>query len=185
MSQRAVIVVDIQNEYFPGGKLVLTDIDLAAANAARLIRAARAHSELLIHIRHEMPDAAAPIFTPGSDGVQIHSSVSPEGDEPVILKHYPNSFLGTDLKERLDALGVEELVIVGAMSHMCIEATTRAAADFGYKVTVAHDACATLDLEFNGQTVPAAQVHATAMAALAFAYASIESTDTVVASFEG
>jgi len=180
MSQRAVIVVDIQNEYFPGGKLELTNIDRASVNASRLIHAARTKGVPLFHVRHEMPDAAAPIFTAGSDGVQIHASVSPQGDEPVILKHNPNSFLGTDLKAQLDELGVEELVIVGAMSHMCIEATTRAAADFGYKVTVAHDACATMDLEFNGQTVPAAQVHATAMAALAFAYASIDSTDSVV-----
>lgn len=180
MTKRAIVAADIQNEYFPGGKLELVNVDAAAANARRVIDAARARGELLIHIRHEIPDASAPLFIPGTDGVQIHPSVAPKGDEPVILKHYPNSFLGTDLKEQLDAEGVEELVIVGAMSHMCIEATTRAGVDFGYKVTVAHDACATMDLEFNGQSVPAAHVHATAMAALAFAYATVESTDTVL-----
>ena len=60
---------------------------------------------------------------------------------------------------------------------MCIDATTRAASDFGYKATVVHDACATRDLEFGGQVVSAAQVHAAMMSALAFAYAKVETTD--------
>lgn len=182
MSKRAVIVVDIQNEYFSSGKLPLVNIEQAAANAARVIDAARQKSDLLVHIHHEFPDPNAPLFTPGSDGVNIHESVTPKGDERVILKHYPNSFLKTPLKETLDAAGIEDVVVIGAMSHMCIEATTRAASDFGYKVTVLEDACATMDLAFNGVTVPAAQVHATAMAALAFAYASVQSTSAYVGS---
>ena len=97
------------------------------------------------------------------------------------MKNYPNSFLKSELKQVLDEKGVEELVIVGAMSHMCIDATTRAASDFGYKTTVVHDACATRDLEFRGQMVPAAQVHATLMSALAFAYATIVTTDEYLA----
>lgn len=176
MSKRAVIVVDIQNEYFAAGKLPLVNIEQAAANAARVIAIARQNKDLLIHVRHEFPDPNAPLFTPGSDGVNIHESVAPEGDEPVILKNYPNSFLKTNLKELLDSNGIEDVVVIGAMSHMCIEATSRAASDFGYKVTVVADACATMDLEFNGVKAPAAQVHATAMAALEFAYGSITST---------
>ena len=176
MSKRAILVVDLQNEYFPGGKLLLTGIEAASANAARVIAAARASGDRVIHIRHEFPGANTPFFTPGTEGVQIHPSVKPENDEPVILKNYPNSFVKTELKAMLDADNIEEVVVVGAMSHMCVEATSRAASDFGYKVTVVHDACATLDLEFNGVTVPATQVHATAMAALAFAYATLRST---------
>lgn len=176
MSKRAILVIDLQNEYFASGKLALTDIEVAADNAARVIAAARTSDDMLIHVRHEFPDPNAPIFTPGSDGVQIHPSVRPENDEPVILKNHPNAFLKTELKTMLDDKGIEEVVVVGAMSHMCVEATSRAASDFGYKVTVVHDACATMDLEFNGQTVPAAHVHATAMAALAFAYANLQST---------
>lgn len=176
MSKRAVIVVDIQNEYFASGKLPLVNIDQAAAKAAQVINAARQKEDLLVHVHHEFPDPNAPVFTPGSDGVNIHESVAPKGDEPVILKNYPNSFLKTNLKELLDSNDIEEVVVIGAMSHMCIEATSRAASDFGYKVAVLEDACATMDLEFNGVTVPAAQVHATAMAALGFAYASVQST---------
>ena len=81
----------------------------------------------------------------------------------------------------LDDQGIEELVVIGAMSHMCIKVTSRAAAGFGYAVTVVNDACATMNLEFEGMVIPAAQVHATAMAALAFAYASVTRTDAYLA----
>lgn len=177
MSKRAIVVVDFQNEYLATGKLPLVGIEAALANAARIIAAARAKDELVIHVRHEFATPGAPVFVPGTDGVQIIPAVAPVEGEHVILKNYPNSFRDTGLKSMLDEQGVEELAVIGAMSHMCIEATSRAAADFGYPVTVVHDACATMNLEFGGTVVPAAQVHATAMAALAFAYAGITTTD--------
>ncbi|WP_409313269.1 isochorismatase family protein, partial [Pseudomonas putida] len=106
--------------------------------------------------------------------------VEPLPGEPVVLKHKVNAFLGTDLEHTLDRHGVEALTIVGSMSHMCIDAATRAAADMGYQVTVAHDACATLPLTFDGKQVPAAHVHDSAMAALAFAYADVVKTDELL-----
>lgn len=177
MTQRAVVVVDLQNDYFPGGKWPLAGIEAAAAKAARVIEAARAAGEAVIHIRHEFPSADAPFFAPGSAGAAIHPSVVNRGDEAVVLKHAANAFRDTGLKELLDNKGIGEVVVVGAMSHMCIDATARAAADHGYGVTVVHDACATHDLEFGGVTVEAAQVHAAFMAALGFAYATVVSTD--------
>lgn len=176
MNKRAIVVVDLQNEYLPTGKLPLVGLEPALANAARIISSARAKSELLIHVRHEFAAPGAPVFVPGSDGVQIIPSVAPVAGESVVLKNHPNSFRDTGLKQMLDEQGVTELVVIGAMSHMCVEATTRAAADFGYPVTVVHDACATMDLAFGAEVVPAAQVHATAMAALAFAYGTVTST---------
>lgn len=98
-----------------------------------------------------------------------------------MLKHFVNSFRETELKAILDQHGIEQLVVVGSMSHMCIDGVTRAAADLGYGVTVIHDACATRDLEFNGVVVPAAQVHAAFMSSLGFAYASVVSTDEFLA----
>src|SRR5699024_10562829 len=106
----------------------------------------------------------------------------PVADEPVIVKNHINSFRETNLKEKLDEQGIEELVVVGAMSHMCIDGIVRAAVDMGYPTTVLHDACATLDLEFNGVKVPATQVHAAMMAGLEFGYATIKSTDEHLAS---
>ncbi len=96
----------------------------------------------------------------------------------MITKAFPNSFRDTGLKELLDAKGIEEVVVIGAMSHMCVDAMVRAANDFGYRTVTIHDACATRDLEFNGVAVPAAQVHAALMAAFAFAYGEVISTDT-------
>lgn len=181
MSKRAVVVVDLQNEYFPSGKLPLVGIEDAVANAARVIDAARSNGDPVIHVRHEFPTPDAPFFVRGTEGTQIHPAVAPIEGEPVVLKNYPNSFLKTDLKQMLDAKGIEEVVVIGAMSHMCIDATSRAASDLGYKVVLVHDACATMDLEFGGQVVPAAQVHAALMAALAFAYATITTTDAYLA----
>ncbi|WP_269933098.1 cysteine hydrolase family protein [Aminobacter sp. HY435] len=177
MSKRAVIAIDIQNEYFPGCRMPLVGIEQATENAARVIEAARAKGDAVIHVRHLSKAADAPIFAPGTAGIEINAAVQPADGEKVITKNYVNSFRETDLKATLDAKGIEEVVIVGAMSHMCVEGASRAAADFGYKTTVVHDACATRDLEFNGQTVAAAQVHDAVMASLAFGYAEV--TDTV------
>lgn len=181
MSERAIIVVDIQNEYFPSGKLPLEGIEQATQNAAKVIADARSKDDLVIFIRHEFPDPEAPIFTPGSDGVEINEAVKPGANEPVVLKHAPNAFLGTDLKQRLDSNGVKDAVIIGAMSHVCIDATARAASDYGYNTTVIHDACATQDVEFEGKTAPANHVHAGIMAALAFAYGSVTTTEQYLA----
>lgn len=177
MKTSGLIVVDLQNEYLPTGKLPLTGIEAAAANAARVIADARQQGMPVFHIRHEFANGEAPVFVPGSDGVEIQPSVTPVSGEPVIVKNHINAFRDTELKQLLDARGVEEVVVVGAMSHMCIDAVVRAAVDMGYVATILHDACATLDVEFDGVTVPAAQVHAAAMAAFAFAYGSVISTD--------
>jgi nicotinamidase-related amidase len=181
MNKRAVVVVDLQNEYLPTGKLALAGIHEALDNAARVIADARTNGDLVIHIRHESTAPDAPFFTPGTDAVQIHATVAPAHGEPVIVKNFPNAFLKTNLKALLDEQGIAAVTVIGAMSHMCIDATTRAASDFGYTTTVVHDACATRDLEFGGQTVPAAQVHTAFMSALAFAYASVLSTDDYLA----
>lgn len=181
MSKRALVLIDIQNDYFPGGKWPLSGVESAADNAAKLIAAARAAGDLVIHVRHEFPSSDAPFFTPGSDGAKIHSKVRETGNEPVVTKHNVNSFQETDLKAILDKHGIEELVICGAMSHMCIDAGVRAASDLGYKCVVVHDACATRDQEFEGRVVPAADVHAAFMSALQFGYAKVVSTEDYLA----
>lgn len=180
MSNRAIIVVDIQNEYFSGGKLPLENIEKAAANAAKVIEHARSAKDLVIYFQHESADPEIPFFTPGTPEVAIHSMVAPLEQETVVVKNFPNSFRETGLKALLDEQSIEEVVIIGAMSHMCIDATSRVASDFGYKTTIIHDACATLDLEFEGVTVPASQVHATIMVALAFAYGTVITTDQYI-----
>ena len=176
MSKQALIVVDIQNDYFPAGKWPLVGAEAAADNAAQVIKAFRAAGDLVVHIRHEFTTDDAPFFAPGSEGAQLHPKVVNRPEEPVIVKHHINSFRETELQAVLDQHGIDTLVIVGSMSHMCTHGISRAAVDLGYATTVIHDACATLDLEFNGVKVPAAQVHAAFMAALAFGYAPVIST---------
>ncbi|WP_449219833.1 cysteine hydrolase family protein [Tistrella mobilis] len=176
MGKRALVVIDVQNDYFPGGSWPLVGIEAAAANVARLIAAFRAAGEPVVHVRHEFTREGAPFFVAGSDGARIHESVTPAEGEPVVLKHFPNAFRETGLDALLREMGVDQVVIAGAMSHMCIDAGARAARDLGFEVTVAHDACATRDQEFGGVIVPAAQVHAAFMAALGFAYANVVAT---------
>jgi nicotinamidase-related amidase len=169
----ALLLIDVQNDYFPGGDMELVGIDRASANAADLLNRFRDAGLPLIHVRHEFESQEAPFFRPGSPGANIHESVAPVAGETVITKHAVNAFHNTELKSKLDALGMKDLVIVGAMSHMCIEGTTRAAADLGYRCQVIHDACATRDQEFNGRKIKADDVHGAAMSALAFAYAQV------------
>ena len=185
MPKRALVLIDIQNDYFPGGRWALSGIESAADNAARVLAAARAAGDLVVHVRHEFPTPDAPFFAPGSDGAKIHPKVRAADSEPVVLKHHVNAFRETDLKALLDRNGVEEVVICGAMSHMCIDATARAAFDHGFKCTVAEDACATRALEFGGRTLPARDVHAAFMAALAVPYAKIAGADACVAALGG
>lgn len=174
--KRGLVVVDLQNEYLPTGKLPLTGIDAAVENAIRVISHARDTGVPIFHIRHESADDA-PIFAKGSTGAETQPDVVPQGNEPVIVKKHINAFRETDLKQQLEAADVQEIVVIGAMSHMCIDAVVRAAADMGYQVTVLHDACATLDLTFRGVSVPAPLAHAAIMAAFEFGYATVQSVD--------
>ena len=183
MSNTALILVDFQNDYYPsyaGAKWALSGTETAASNAAKLLAEFRNQGLPVIHVRHESSSDDAPFFLPKSEGAKIHISVTPLEQEPIILKHQINSFRGTKLQNILDELNVDKLIIVGAMSHMCIDAVTRAAVDIGYECNVAHDACATLDIEFNGVMVPANQVHHAFMAALSFGYCNVDSTEKLL-----
>jgi nicotinamidase-related amidase len=174
---RALVIVDIQNDYFPGGAHPLVEPEAAAANAQRVLEAFRASGEPLIHVQHvwDAPDAS--FMRPGTGGVEIHDSVAPAAGEPVIQKANPNSFLDTALEDELRARGVEHVVVCGMMTSMCVDATVRAAVDLGFQATVVHDACATCDLDFAGETIPARQVHGAFLAALGDGYATLSAAD--------
>lgn len=166
MENTALLLIDIQNDYFPKGRYDLVGMDAATKNAAKILKVFRDKELPLYHVRHEIEDVPPPFFERGTMGAQIHKSVYPEGEEAVILKHAPNSFLNTHLQDLLKRDEIKHLIICGAMSHMCIDSTVRAACDLDYKCTIIHDACATHDMEFNGIELPANIVHATCMAAL-------------------
>lgn len=178
----ALLLVDLQNDYFAGGAMPLVGTEAAASQAARLLARFRADGRPLVHVRHLSLRPGATFFLPGTPGAEIHATLRPLPGEPVIEKNFPNSFRDTDLQPLLQQLGVEALLICGAMSHMCIDTTTRAAFDLGYRCSVAADACATRDLEFAGHRVAAADVQAAFMAALAVPFARV---DTTAALLEG
>jgi len=180
MSKTALLLVDIQNDYFQSGKWPLPGMESASGKAAELLTAFRENDMTVVHVRHENPAPDAPFFRPGSPGARIHSSLAPLDHEPVVTKQHANSFRDTDLQEILDQSGVESLIIAGAMSNMCIDAVTRAAADLGYQCSVAHDACAAMDLGLGDTLVPADQVHAAFMAALSLGYANVASSDVLL-----
>jgi nicotinamidase-related amidase len=171
----ALILIDIQNDYFPGGAMELAGMTRAAGQAREALAACRRARRPIFHVQHIALGSGATFFRPHTPGVEIHASVEPRPGESVLRKHYPNAFRDTGLLEVLQGAGVDEVIIAGAMSHMCIDATTRAAFDFGFTCTVIHDACASRDLTFEGRTIPAVQVHSAFMAALGMRYARVVS----------
>lgn len=177
MEKTALLLVDIQNDYFPNGRMELHETEKAAENARKLLDFFRVQQLPLFHIRHLSVQPSASFFLPGTAGAEIHETVAPLPGETIIEKNYPNSFLHTSLLTRLQEMDIEQLVICGMMSHMCIDATTRAAADYGFRCTVIEDACTSPDLSRHGRTIPAADVHTAFMAALNGFYAVIETTD--------
>ncbi len=178
---RALLIVDIQRDYFPGGAYPLVEPDAAASSARRVLDSFRSAGEPVIHVRHVWDAPDAEFMRPGTPGIEIHPEVAPEGEEPVIEKSNPNAFLDTGLQEALLERDVSELVVAGMMSSMCVDATVRAAADLGYAVSVVHDACAAPDLEFEDRTIPGDVVHGAFMAALADGYAEVTSAAELLA----
>jgi nicotinamidase-related amidase len=174
-----LILVDLQNDYFPGGNMELVGIENAAANARILLNEFRKTKSPIIHIQHISTRPGATFFLPKTDGAIINQIVAPQGSEIVVVKNYPNSFRETSLLEILKNDKINNLVICGAMSHMCIDATTRAAFDFGFNCVVVEDACATKDLFFQNKIIKASEVHASFMAALSVPYAKIVSTKEI------
>ena len=177
MKKQGLVLVDIQNDYFAGGAMALQGMEKAAENAERLLRKFREQGFPVFHIQHISARPGATFFLPGTAGAEIHHSAIPQPGEIVIEKYFPNSFRNTPLLEKLTASGVKTVVICGAMTHMCIDATTRAAFDYGFRCTVIEDACATRDLSYKGKTIEASQVHGAFMAALSAPYATVITAD--------
>jgi len=176
----ALIIVDIQNDYFPGGKMVLESSLQAGDKAAQLLTYFRDAALPIVHIQHISIRHGATFFLPDTTGVEIHASVQPLPGERVIRKNFPNSFRSTPLLETLQGLETKRLVIAGMMTHMCIDATIRAAFDLGYECLLAHDACATRALAFQNKVIPAEAVHGAFLAAIDGTYAKVMSVRQII-----
>ena len=150
----ALLLIDIQNDYFPGGAWELSHADEAAAQARLALGRFREQHRPVFHVRHINTRPGAAFFLPDTPGSEIHGAVKPLDGEPVIIKHAPDAFFQTDLHDALSRAGIRKLVVCGMMSHMCIDTSVRAARNHGYDITLLHDACATRDLSWNGKTPP-------------------------------
>lgn len=179
----ALLLIDIQKDYFKGGSMEVEGSLEAAGNAKKLLERFRAEKMPVVHIQHIAARPGATFFLPGTQGADFHEYVMPMAGESVFTKHYPNSFRSTGLSDMLERGSIKHLVIAGMMTQMCIDATTRAAFDLYYECTVISDACAARPQSFGGVDVEAARVHAAFLSALAAVYARVVPTDEYLSGF--
>lgn len=172
----ALVLIDLQNDYFPKGAMELVGADAAVDQAATLLEIFRQGGLPVIHVQHIAKRPGATFFLPGTTGADIHASVRPGEGEMIVEKRFPNSFRETALHELLRSVDASQLVFAGMMTHMCVDTTVRAAADLGFPCFLAGDACATRNLQFSGEEVKAREVQLAYLAALNGSFATVKST---------
>lgn len=165
----ALLIIDIQYFYYPGGSLPLVEPEKAGKNAAKILKEFRKKGMLVVHVKHN-----------ARKGADIYPDVAPEEGEKVITKDEANAFLGTDLLDFLKVNNIKNLIITGMQTQMCVEAATRAAHDYGFSCTVIDDACATRDLRYKDKVVTSADVHYATLSALSGTYAKIKTTSEII-----
>jgi nicotinamidase-related amidase len=152
----ALLIVDIQNFYFPGEKPGLVNAEQASLNAREILNIFREKNQLVVHVRHQ-----------SNKGFEIHKNVEPAPNEKIITKQEVNCFQGTDLLEYLKSNDISRLVIIGMQTQMCVEAAIRAGHDYGFECIVIPEACATRDLMFNNRVVKSEDVQTSTLATIA------------------
>lgn len=175
--KKALIIIDIQNDYFPGGTMELHKSTEAACNCKKVLDLFRKNKELIIYIQHIALKPNAVFFLPETKGVEIHEGVKPLEGEIILQKHFPNSFRETSLEDILKKNGITNIVFAGMMTHMCVDTTVRAAFDLGYSSTVVGDCCASKQLIYKNETVNAEEVQTAYLAALNGTFASVVSSE--------
>jgi nicotinamidase-related amidase len=175
ISDSALIIIDAQNTYCEG-VMKLDGIDNALKECRVLLDRFRQAGRPVFHIRHDAgPGSPYDVSSPIG---QIVDSLAPAQGEAVITKNYPNSFAGTDLDSLIKKTGTNNLIIVGFMSHMCVNSTARGAFSLGYRPTVVASATATRSLPFKvtGEVIPSSILNAASLAALGDLPAAIVAT---------
>lgn len=157
--RRALLVIDVQNEYFTenfGIEYPPTAVSLR--NIGLAMDAASAAGVPVIVVQHETPEGA-PIFARGSHGWQLHPEVAGRPADHHIVKSKASSFAGTDLAQWLSEKGIDTLTVVGYMTHNCDAATIFHAAHAGWKVELLEDATGSLPYENAAGTASAEEIH--------------------------
>ncbi|MDP3179976.1 MAG: isochorismatase family protein [Spirochaetaceae bacterium] len=182
MSGTAIVTIDIQMDYFLGGKFPLFRAKAAAKRAALVLAAGRKRGLHIFHVRHEGLDPKGSFLVAGTPGTALHPAldVPVDGREAIIVKHRPDSFLDTDLEERLRAVGANRVVWMGMMSWMCVDTTVRAAKAKGFDNVLVEDACAAGWLLHHGLPVFPWSSHRAFMAALGVHHAKVVRTKEAI-----
>jgi nicotinamidase-related amidase len=167
----ALLIIDVQQFYFPDGTMPLENPEAASLNCRKLIEKFRNDNRMIVHVAHN-----------ASQGAEFHSDVKPRDGEKVVVKDEVSAFNGTDLLEYLRKNRVDKLVICGMQTHMCVEAAVRAAYDLGFECVLVHDACATRELTYGDNTVSAKDVHNSTLSSLDRTYATVVDTRTFIES---
>lgn len=185
MKNKVLLIIDIQNDYFEGGKMPLEGSHEASLNAKKLLEEFRQRDGSVVHVQHIATRPGSTFFLPDTEGANIHENVRPHPEEIVVVKSSPNSFASTSLETYLKSLNAETLIVCGMMTQMCVDATVRAAKDKGYEILLAHDACATRAMEFSGHRVAAEDVQAAFVASLNGFYSRPMTTEEILNSLRG
>lgn len=171
LSESTLIMIDCQNTYTQG-VMELDGVQAGLDEAALLLDRARTLGVPIIHIQHS--DGPGSLYDVEGESGAIVSQVAPREGEGVVIKQYPNSFVQTDLDQKLKSLGANNLVLAGFMTHMCVSSTARGAFSLGYASTVVANATATRSLPgIDGHSVPAAAIQSASLAGVADLFAVV------------
>lgn len=176
----ALVLLEMQNDYFPNGRVPLEKSVEASEKAQTVLQAYRGKKFPIIHVQHISTHPDATYFLPCTKGAEFYANVTPHKNETIIKKHYPNSFKDTGLLNYLIKNQINHLVICGMTTQTTIDATVRAAYDLGFSCTVLHDACAARQVEFNNVAISAHDVHYAFLASLQPMYANILSCEDLL-----
>jgi len=163
LADSTLIMIDCQNTYVRG-VMALDGVAAALDEAAELLERARLAGIPIIHLKHD--DGEGSLFDVRAEIGEIVDQVAPHGDETVIVKQFPNSFVQTDLDDRLKAASASNLVLAGFMTHMCVNSTARGAFNLGYSATVVASTTATRALPGTTDTVSSVALQAASLAAI-------------------
>jgi nicotinamidase-related amidase len=174
--KRALLVIDVQNEYFTG-KLPITYPAGSLANVLCAMDAARAHGVPVVAIQHASPQADATVFRKGSRGWELHAEVASRPHDVLIHKSLPGSFTGTNLEMWLRERGIGTVVIAGYMTQMCCDTTARQAIHLGFGAEFLSDGTGTLAVKNAAGVVSDEELHRAILVTQQMRFSRVMTTD--------
>lgn len=174
--KRALLVIDVQNEYFTG-KLPVTYPEGSFENIIKVMDFANENNIPVLLIQHTNPGKDSATFKKGTEEHRIHDEVLKRGYAKIIEKKLPGSFTGTELESWLKENDIDTLVISGYMTQMCCDTTARQAIHIGFNVEFLSDATGTLDISNSAGEISAEELHKAILITQAMRFSKVMSTE--------